>query len=206
MTKDQIKNLVSLLTVTELSSGATFLGIRGYEAKSGEIADFIVNSNFSYANAVNADMTALEALTQVQMTEIANSINFDVELIEKAKNTLYSSFEKNKDKKTASAQSLAQSRTYDKVNHTIKLRNVDGDGEEVLDHTVIYIYAMSHRKYNINSENAVYPPAPNSQKMTIAKNAIKKACNFKTVKYRNFIVDVNQLTTVKLNGETIDIV
>jgi inosine/xanthosine triphosphate pyrophosphatase family protein len=184
----ETKKLIDLLTVTD-TKGASFLGIRNYESsKTGELANYVVISNFSYANAIAHDMKALTALTNNDLTIISKDTGLDIEVLKQAKTALLTSFEKNQNKETQSNQSKAQQDIYIKLNDAIKVHK---ETEQV------YIYALAHKKVVI--EKGTYPTV-NSRELTKAKNAIKKACGFKTAKYRLFIVDKNQLTSVKIKG------
>jgi len=192
--KNKIKNLVNLLTLTD-SNGATFLGIREYKSvTTEEIANYVVISNFSYANAIAHDMKALQALTATDIVSISKLTKLSIELIEQAKNKLYDSFVKNQSKETQSNQSKAQNDTYIKINEAIKIHK---ETER------IYLYALSHHKTEIKPANPELVKKSNPRELTKAQNVVKKYCNFKTIKYRMFVVEPSQLASVKANKQEI---
>lgn len=200
MKATEIKNLVTLLTLTD-SKGASFLGIREYQSnaklKDGEkheIANHTVISNFSYSNAVEHDIKALEALTNKDIEILSKNKGFTVELLEQAKNNLLTSFVKNQSKETQSNQSKVQQDIYINISDAIKLHK---ETEKV------YIYALAHKK-TVLVEGKKFPT--NSRELTKAQNVIKKYCEFKTIKFRMFVVNPEQLASVKAKGKEVEII
>ena len=52
--------------------GASFVGIKRYTSvKSGEIANFVINANFSYGKAIKTSIAILKSLTDANFTAIA---------------------------------------------------------------------------------------------------------------------------------------
>ena len=114
----QIKAIVSLFS--ELN-GASFVGIRNYVSeKSGEIANFVVIANFSYANAIEHDLKALQNFSIFDINEISK-LGFSVELIKQAIDKLKTSFENNINTETQSNQSKGQQDAYLPITNSIKL-------------------------------------------------------------------------------------
>jgi len=201
MNVEQIRNLVSLLTITDKSTGATFMGIREYQSKSklkvGEkhgIANYIVNTNISYENAKNHDKDSLIKLSAADIKKMAKDSKYSIIEIQAAIYRLLSAILKNENKETQSNQSKAQQDIYTKINGSVKFH------EEL---QKVYIYSLVIDKFEISE--SVYLPKE-TRENTKVQNVVKKYCNFKTIKYRLFTIDVEQMTSVKINGEAITII
>ena len=180
--------------------GTSFVGIRGYEAKtSGEVANHVVIANASYGNAVKHDLQALRAAVHADFEAIVNlctgkGIQTNVTAVFDLVNKLATSFENNQNSETASAGSLAQKEAYIQITDCIKYNPTT---------ELIYIYAAAHSKTVLieGTKKSV-----NHSTNTLIQNEIKKYFGFKTTKYRNFILHPDQLSGVKINGETVELV
>ena len=173
-----------------LLNGSNFVGIRGYENSKGEIANHVVIADFNYGNAVEKDLAKLQGATEADIQNIAKE-GFSADLVKQAIQKLADSFIKNSNPETASNQSIAQKDTYTKVTNSIKIHNETGQ---------VYIYALGHSKVVV--QKGEYKEK-NSRELTLAQNAVKKYFDLTTAKYRNFIVDENQLESVRITGDTI---
>ena len=173
-----------------LLNGSNFVGIRGYENSKGEIANHVVIADFNYGNAVEKDLAKLQGATEADVQNIAKE-GFSADLVKQAIQKLADSFIKNSNPETASNQSIAQKDTYTKVTNSIKIHNETGQ---------VYIYALGHSKVVV--QKGEYKEK-NSRELTLAQNAVKKYFDLTTAKYRNFIVDENQLESVRITGDTI---
>lgn len=188
------KAIKRILTNFAELNGAKFVGIKRYVAKtSGEIANHVINANFNYGNAVEKDLTKLYALTENDIKAISENTNVDQTIVLDAINALIISFEKNQNDETKSNQSKAQSDAYINITNSIKLN---------IESRQLHIYALAVSKQII--KKGEYKTV-NSRPLTIAKNAVKKYCDFTTSKYRNFIIDENMLSGVNVSGEQITI-
>lgn len=168
-----------------------FLGIKAYHSStSGEVADHVILTNFSYKNAVKRDMKKLESLTDNQKIDFGIKSGFGMALINEACDKLLQSFVNNQNNETRSAQSEAQLNAFTRINEAVKVHNETGQ---------IYIYGLHISKNVI--EAGEYKQV-NSRPLTLAQNWLKKELNFSTNKYRQFIVDKDMLSAVNLNGET----
>ncbi len=66
------KQIQSILANFDELNGTKFVGIRNYKsAKSGEVADFVVNANFNYGTAVNTSIAILKSLNEADFEAIA---------------------------------------------------------------------------------------------------------------------------------------
>lgn len=175
-------------------NGSSFVGIKGYTSSTtGEVANHVVNANFSYGNAVEKDLKALQGATDEDVMAIANK-GFSADLVRTAIAKLRDAFIKNQNPETASAGSVAQSEAYIPITNSIKLHIESGK---------IHIYALAVSKEVLVEGD--YKPV-NSKELTLCQNAVKKYFNFSTAKYRNFIVDRSQLSGVNINGEKFSLV
>ena len=64
----------------------------------------------------------------------------------------------------------------------------------------LHIFALAHTKQVI--EKGEYKTV-NSRELTLCQNAVKEYFEFKTIKYRQFIVEPEQLTTVAIKGQEV---
>lgn len=171
-------------------NGTSFVGIREYTSKTtGETANHVVNANFSYCNAVEKDLKALQSITDKDIQAIAEK-GFSTEMVKMAVEKLVESFTKNQNPETQSNQSKAQQNAFVNITKSIKLCIETGQ---------IHIYALGVSKQVL--KEGEYKKV-NSRELTLCQNAIKKYLNFTTAKYRNFIVNPECLANVKIQGET----
>ncbi len=172
-------------------NGTSFVGIREYKSKStGEIANHIINANFSYGNAVDKDIKALENATEQDILNISKKGMFTIELVNTAIDKLKNSFINNKNTDTQSAQSIGQQNAFINITNSIKYCIESGE---------IHIYALGiSKEVLVNGEHKIV----NSRELTMCQNAVKKYFNFSTSKYRSFIINPDNLTSVKVKGET----
>lgn len=190
-TAKAIKEIVNLFSEI---NGTQFVGIKGYTAKtSGETANHVVIANFSYENAVQKDLKALQSATSKDITTIAENGNFSTELVKEAITKLTDSFTKNKDSETASAGSIAQKDAYIHITNSIKMH---------IETRQLYIYALHVSKQVLIEGTYKHV---NSRDLTLAQNAVKKYFKFSTSQFRQFIIEKNMLTGVNANGEQITI-
>lgn len=187
MELNDLKKLISSLN--ELK-GARFIGVKNYIAKSsGEVADHVVNINVDYVKSKARDLEKLKSLTVNDVMLIIKETGYSFETVNTAMYELLNSLEKAVNGEVKSNQSKAQSDAYTKIANGVKVHNKTGQ---------IYIYAMGvSKKVIVKGE---YKKVNSSEK-TLAKRAIERHCDFKSTKYRNYIVDLADMYAV--NGEVI---
>lgn len=180
--------------IIETVAKPTFVGIQNYlSSTSGELANHVILCNFSYKNAVLRDLSKLQNCNISDVETIAKNSGLSIDLINEAIEKLKTSFINNMNKETASAQSLAQKDTFTVISDAVKIHNETKQ---------IYIYGLAVAKKVI--EKGEYKSV-NSRPLTIAQNEVKKYFNFSTDKYRQFIVNPENLSSVKINGQELDI-
>lgn len=185
--KKQIKQLVEsmILSTTDKSQ---FAGLE-YTNSKGETAQYVININVSYTNAVTNDIKKLQSITPEQIGEILSSNElFTTETIKKNVAVLLDSFLKNQNQETASNQSIAQNSAYINLSPCLRYNFETG---------LLYLYGSKVFKRVINP---IEYKKVNSKVDTLCKKSIKKVLNFSTEKYREFIITPEQLKRVKLNG------
>lgn len=185
--KKQIKNLVENM-ILNVSDGSKFTGLE-YTNQKGETAQYIININVSYTNAVKNDIEKLKNITSTQIEEIKSKNElFTTEMIEKNVSALLESFINNQNKETASNQSIAQNSAYINITPCLKYNFETG---------LLYLYGAKI------SKKVIVPieyKKVNSKIDTLCKKSIKKVLNFSTEKYKQFIITPDQLKRVKMNG------
>ena len=171
----------------------SFVGLKNYTNKNGEISNHVIIANFSYANAVKNDLKALQSATLNDVETIANTFGFSLDLVNQAIGKLRDRFikDQNPDKSKHSKASIGQLDAYTKIVDGLKFCHATGE---------VYIYALSHSKEVL--VKGEYKTV-NSSDLTLCQNAVKKYFEFSTTRFRNFIVNPNQLCGVNVNGEKI---
>jgi hypothetical protein len=195
--KNQTNNqkIKAIVAMFRSLNGSSFIGVREYRSKtSGEVANHVVCTNFSYGNAVNKDLQALKGANDNDVKAICEKFGCQSETVKIAIDKLIQAFEKNQNPETQSAQSKSQQDAYLKVCEGIKLHLETG---------LLHIYALAINKTII--VNGESKPV-NSSALTLAQNAVKKYFNFSTSKYRQFIIEPHFLTQVQIQGETVSVV
>jgi hypothetical protein len=229
--------ILRLLAYFSVLTGTKFVGIREYiSVKTGEVANFVINANFNYGNAVKTSIEILKSLTANDF--LAIEAKYDVVNSEgteygsnagatkyletgkrpkegtKARETVMAgvkqtkqlatvcaemvqTFLDNQNDATRSVMSEAQKNAYEPITKGVK-RNIKSQK--------LHIWAMSHSKeVLIEGEYA----ESNLGIEASQKNAIERYCKsvldkqLPTTKYRTFVVEPNQLSEVKVTGETV---
>lgn len=187
--KNSTKNLV-LLAVAKTIKGTTFVGIRNYENKQGEISNQTIVAGITYENCLLNDFKVLTE-KQNEVFEILEK-TYTNELIFQAYKNLYVSLEKRlsseevkdalrlQNDKTITL-SDAQKNAYIHLAKGVKLN---------LETEQIHIFGLVVKKTILQ---AIEYKSTNSRDLTIVQNKIKKLCEFKQDKYRNFIFNKAEL-------------
>lgn len=230
----QIQRLLALFSAM---TGTKFVGIREYiSVKTGEVANFVINANFNYGNAIAKTVEILKSLTprDFQVIEanykVVNSKGTKYgtnkgaleylasgklpkegtkareKVLAGVKETkelatvcaeMVQQFLDNQNEETRSNQSKAQSEAYEAITKGVKRNKETGK---------LHVWAMAHSKEVLIEGNY---PASNPQIETAQKNAIERYCRdilnnqLPVTKYRNFVIEPDQLSEVKVTGETV---
>ena len=179
-----IETIIKVKTI----KGTSFVGVRNYENKHGEVSNqtFVVGIN--YNNLLKADLETLKS--------------FDVTTIDLEKFKANSS-QPNKDKVTIELEeekakllakgdktivaSVAQQNAYDSIAKGLKAKE-----------GALYIYGLMVKKTKL--KEGAYPTVK-SQPLTLAKGLVKQYANLKGNKYKQF--KLGQTEELKIQGVTI---
>lgn len=193
---NSVKNSV-VVAVAKTIKSTSFVGIRNYENKQGEVSNQTIVAGITYENCLLNDFKVL----QEKQNEVFETLQKDYsnELILQAYQNVYNSLEKrlsSEEVKEALRQqndktialSDAQIDAYTHLAKGVKLN------KETLQ---IHIFGLVVRKEVLVP---IEYKETKSRELTIVQNKIKKLCQFKQDKYRNFIFDKAEL---KMQGITL---
>lgn len=190
-TLNTIKTIVSIKNI----KGASYIGIRGYENKQGEISDYTLLANVSYENMLVND---LRKLVDLDLTNLF--AKYDLELVQKPYGELLESYTKRLSDEQTKLNLLAQGdetivRSQAQIDAYINL----GNGIRIHKETnELHVYGLIARKKVVK---AIEYKEVKSRLNTIIKNEIIKLANLRSDKFRNFIV--GNIDEIKVNGMTI---
>jgi hypothetical protein len=187
------KNLKLLVTAKTIK-GTSFVGIRDYENKQGEISNYTINAGITYENVLIHDFTNLKNKQKEVLTILKKT--YPIAVIQQAYNEVYNSLEKRlSDEQTKAklraegdetiARSDAQINAYISLAKGVKLHK---------DTMQLHVFGLVVKKTIL--EPIEYKQTK-SRELTIVKNKIEKLCEFKQAKYRTFIFNK---ADVKMQG------
>jgi hypothetical protein len=164
-------------------TGVSFVSIKNYTNKSGEVANHLCNIGIKLESAKKKD---IETLRNLNLNEAIkeNGFKSPISLLEEARHALIESFI-NPDENRSNGQINAYTVIFDGV----KVHNQTG---------VLYMYAYREKKdVLVKGEYKTV----NSRPLTIAKDELRTL--LRTNKFVNFALEVGN--TLKLNGETLEL-
>jgi len=175
-------------------NGSQFVAIKGYESKTGEIANYTVNVGLSVNNAKQADLKRLLNCMNTDLLIISEKSKIDIKTCQIALTELISAAEKNLSEniEDRSNQSQAQTDTYFNLCKGIKMHK---------DTQNLYIFGQLISKNTI--VKGEYKTV-NSSPKTMAKKAITKHLNLTAGKFREFILP--NISMVKMQGKAIIVI
>jgi len=159
-------------------TGISFVNIRNYTNKEGEVADILININVSYNNSKAKD---IEILKNLNLNDYVNE-TINLTLLEQAKIELINSLTA-----PSETRSEGQINAYTHLCNNIKVHNETNE---------LYITGMKIRK-TIHTEGTY--KEVKSKPLTIAKNILRKELT--TSKIRQYIV--KKVAAVTLNKEVL---
>lgn len=153
-----------------------------YETKgTQEVAKYRINFGVDYRNTVAHDKAALEQYTP------------ENELEAEAKEQMLKSLTETLVDGVSSA--YTQKDAFESIGKGIKQHNETGE---------LYIWGYVESKEQV--EEPKNPKAPvKSRPLTLAKKKIEKACNFKRVKFGQFILSQEHIGGIVVKGEVVEI-
>lgn len=190
-------NTQVLLAVAKTIKGTSFIGVRNYENKQGEVSNQTVLAGITYENALQNDFIALQDNKNTIFEELTKQHSF--ELVTQAYENVFTSLEKRLSSEEVK-QALREQNDptikksdaqIDAFIHLAKGVKLNKETEE------IHIFGLVVKKEVLKK---VDYKQTNSKELTIVQNKIKKLCQFRQDKYRSFIFNKAEL---KLQGITI---
>lgn len=160
-------------------TGVSFVSIRNYANKSGEVSNNLLNVGASYENAKKKD---IEFLQKLNLHE--HNFKSSLALIDEARKELIASLIKPDENR-----SQGQVNTYTNIVKGIKVHNETG---------VLYVYGYRERKEVL--AKGEYKEVK-SKPLTIAKNELKKL--MRTGKFTQYALEIGN--EVRANGETLEL-
>lgn len=176
----ELQVIVALKKAIDKSiTNVSFVSIRNYENKFGEIANNLINVGISYENSKEKDIQFLKELN-------VNSFDskLDKTLLEQARLELISSFEK-----PEINRSEAQKNAYTHIIKGVKVHNETGE---------VYIFGYRESKTILQQGNY---PIVKSKPLTMAKNELRKL--LRTGKYTQYVL--SSIGEVRTNGQTLEL-
>jgi len=173
--------------------GASFIAIKNYSNKYGEIADLVVNANVNIRNAKEKDLQTLKSLTENDLQDIANETSLPLETLQVALNELIASAEKNlsADMNEHTNQSKAQSDAYIHLTPAVKLHK---------DTLNVFVSGfLNNKKVIVEGEY----PKRNKRVKTLCKEAIGKHVDLRMNKYRQY--NIGSMGQINITGETLQL-
>ena len=186
-----------LLVAAKTIKGTSFIGIRNYENKQGEVSNQTIIAGITYENCLINDFKVLQE-NKDKVFGILQK-DYSTELVETAYNNVYVSLEK---RLSSDEVKEALRQQNDK---TIGLSDAQKDAYIHLTKGVkLHIETMQLHVFGLVARKTVLVPIEykqtNSRELTLVQNKIKKLCEFKQDKYRSFIFNKAE---VKLQGITV---
>ena len=165
------------------------------------MANHVVCGNYGYAQAVKFDINSLQRITSEQIEKI-HAKGFSYILIAQAVDKLLTALINNQNKETASNGSKAQDNAYQYICPNIKL-HIDNQQFHLFAYFVSKNVTCEAPKVVDENGNEIKTKETVSKELTLCQDQIKYVLNFKTKKFRNYIVEPNQLTSISIEGEKI---
>lgn len=161
----------------------TFISVRNYTNKHGEVSNYLINLGTNYHNAQLTDLAMLQFVTE-------DAFDMSDELkpfAKEAYDAILSSARKNasEDMEDHTMMSITQREMYDTILPNIKIHK---------EKETLYLFGMLIRKTVITP--GVYKTV-NSRPLTKAKNVIRKELS--TGKYRQLFLE--GIHNIKINGK-----
>ena len=167
-----------------------FVSIPSYTNSKGETASYVINGNVTYQNVKENDNKKLHECSDEILQQVANEKEIDIAIVRTALSELITSSDRNLTEDDRTAQSEAQKDIYVHFGKGLKMHK---DTERFhIDGLIVSKKVIVEGNY----------PRVNSRPKTIAKNAIKKALELQSRKYRSFIVERGHCEYINLSGMT----
>lgn len=187
----------SVVAVAKTIKNTSFVGVRNYENKQGEISNQTILAGISYENCLLSDFKVLQE-KQKEVFVILQK-EYSKEVIEKAYQNVFISLEKRlSSEEVKEALRLENDKTIALSDAQINAYKHLAKGVKMNKETLqIHIFGLVVKKTILQP---IEYKETKSKELTIVQNKIKKLCNFKQDKYRTFIFDNSE---IKMQGVTL---
>jgi hypothetical protein len=187
----------SVVAVAKTIKSTSFVGVRNYENKQGEISNQTILVGISYENCLLSDFKVLQE-KQKEVFVILQK-EFSKEVIEKAYQNIFISLEKRlSSEEVKEALRLENDKTIALSDAQINAYKHLAKGVKMNKETLqIHIFGLVVKKTILQP---IEYKEVKSRELTIVQNKIKKLCNFKQDKYKTFIFDNSE---IKMQGVTL---
>ena len=187
----------SVVAVAKTIKSTSFVGVRNYENKQGEISNQTILAGISYENCLLNDFKVLQEKQKEVFVILQNE--FSKEVIEKAYQNVFTSLEKRlSSEEVKDALRLENDKTINLSDGQINAYKHLAKGVKMNKETLqIHIFGLVVKKTILQP---IEYKETKSRELTIVQNKIKKLCNFKQDKYRTFIFDNSE---IKMQGVTL---
>lgn len=187
----------SVVAVAKTIKSTSFVGVRNYENKQGEISNQTILAGISYENCLLNDFKVLQEKQKEVFVILQNE--FSKEVIEKAYQNVFTSLEKRlSSEEVKEALRLENDKTINLSDGQINAYKHLAKGVKMNKETLqIHIFGLVVKKTILQP---IEYKETKSRELTIVQNKIKKLCNFKQDKYRTFIFDNSE---IKMQGVTL---
>lgn len=180
LSEKAIKVILNLKSATDKSvTGVSFVSIRNYTNKFGEVSNNLINVGANYEKAKQKDIEFLENI---------NFSNYefksDLSLLDEARKALIASFIKPDENR-----SEGQINAYTHIVKGVKVHNESG---------VLYVYGYREKKEVLSKGE--YPNVK-SRPLTIAKEELRKL--LRTGKFTQYALEIGN--EIRANGETLEL-
>ncbi len=192
-TSQAIKIIDTLREVTK--QGTRFMSFLYTTKGTEETSIYNINFGISYKTAVESDLAAVEAkdVSTIEIPEDLKLKGVTTELLQEAKEKIILSATQNLTEGVS--ESYTQKDTFESIGKGIRIHK---------DTDQIYIYGFVQSKTQV--AEAKNPKKPvNSKPSTLAKALVEKACDFKRNKFKQFILNPENIAGIKVSGEIIEV-
>ena len=180
LSEKAIKVILNLKSATDKSvTGVSFVSIRNYTNKFGEVSNNLINVGANYEKAKQKDIAFLE---NINFSDYEFKSNLS--LLDEARKVLIASFIKPDENR-----SNGQINTYTHIVSGVKVHNETG---------VLYVYGYRENKQILT--NGEYPIVK-SKPLTIAKDELRKL--LRTGKFTQYALEIGN--EIRANGETLEL-
>jgi hypothetical protein len=169
-----VKTIDTLREATK--SGCRFVGFLYQSKTTGEVAQYCINLGVDYIESIQHDLDAVKAYNPTE------------ELEQTAKDQIVASLEKTLQPKTIEEQ---EKDVYDHIGKGLKQHKESGK---------LFIWGFQQSKTQVEPPT-IEKKEKKSSSLTIAKEKIKKNCGFKSTKFRQYILDEENIAGITIGGE-----